>query len=754
MAPKSLLSSVSGLVLAAAATAAAAQSQPPAATTVQSVVVTATKREKSVETIPATVNAISGAELAQRGTQNLADIVELTPGVNLTTPADNADRITIRGIASEANTNPTAGMFYGDISLQDAYVPHVTLDPNPFDMADIEVLKGPQGTLFGASALNGAIRYVPQGPNMADFGGKYYVQGSTLSEGGNGGSVGLVLNLPIVKDQLALRIVLDDSALPGWIDNQRTGEKASNSGTQNGERAILEWKPTDRFDATLTFNRQALSFRDIPDADNLNGQLSADDRPRASPWRDEYDLASLRMNYDAGPFTLVSDTGYVYKTYHEFGEGSGQAVPGGAYPLINTLSHQYSNSYSQEFRLVSNDTPDSRWSWVVGVFASQQDIYQDGSYQLGDPSLSPAFSATLLNDILPDLGNLWLAIGQPDYEDGHIDVKVKELSGFFNVTRKLGDGFELTLGGRLYQTSSGGLVDNSGLEIDYSGLVTTGIPTGNQVVDTTVKDSGFNPTASLTWRPNSDVMLYATVSRGYRIGGPQSMISGLFATAPAPSTFKTDTIWNYETGLRARLFADTLQFDLTGFFETWKDPQVLIFIAGGLGGAYIDNVGGVNSEGVEAALQYHPPIVPGLTLKASATYDDAYTTTAFSTAAVGGTGLPKGSTWPLSPKWQTAATVSYDHSLGTWGWGAYVTDAYISQATYGVGQPNPVFGYNQVEAQIHIGAPHLPLRPEIAFTVSNLFDTRGITTSYSGAFWNEVTYIQPRTFTLRISGSF
>jgi len=753
MTSKHLLCGVSGLVVAAATTSAAAQTQPPATTTVEAVVVTATKRAKSVETIPASISAISGAELAERGTQNLADIVELTPGVNLTTPADNADRMSIRGIAAEANTNPTTGILYGDISLEDAYVPHFTLDPNPFDMQDVEVLKGPQGTLFGASALNGAVRYVPQGPDLASFGGKFYAQGSSVSEGGDGGSVGGVLNLPIVKDQLALRIVADDSALPGWIDNLRTGAKNSNHGSQNGERVILEWKPFDRLDGTLTYNRQAMSFADIPDADNLNGQLSADDRPRASPWHDAYDLVSLRMNYDAGPFTIVSDSGYVHKSYFEFGEGSGQAVPGGAYPLINTLSNQYSESYSQELRLVSNDTPDSRWSWLVGAFASRQDIQQAGAYQLGSPSLSPQFTATLLNGIAPDFGDLWLALGQPDYQDGQINVSVKEVAGFFNVTRKLGDGIELTLGGRLYQTSSGGQVDNSGLELDYNGLITTGVPTGNQVLDKTVNDSGFNPSASLTWRANSDVMLYAAVSRGYRIGGVQWGISGLLASAPAPSTFKTDTIWNYETGLRARLFDNTLQFDLTGFYERWTDPQVLVFIAGGAEGAYIDNVGGVDSEGVETALQYHAPFAPGLTLKTSATYDDAYTTTDFTTA-VGGNGLPKGSAWPLSPKWQTAATVSYDHSLGSWAWGAYVTDAYISHAIYGISQPNVVFGYNQVDAQIHVRAPDLPLKPELALTVSNLFDTRGITTSYSGSFWNEVTYIQPRTFTLRISGSF
>jgi outer membrane receptor protein involved in Fe transport len=714
-------------------------------------VVTATKREKSVETIPAAISVISSKEIADRGIQNLAQIVELTPGVNLTTPADNADRITIRGIASEANTNPTAGILYGDISLEDAYVPHFTLNPNPFDMQDVEVLKGPQGTLFGASALNGAIRFVPQPPNMTEFGGKYYVQGSAVSEGGDGGSIGGVLNIPIIKDQLAIRIVADGSELPGWVDNLRTGQKNANRGSQNGQRVILEWKPTNRFDAQLTFNRQAVSYDDTPDTDNLNGQLSAADRPRASPWHDEYDLVSLRMNYDAGAFTFVSDTGYIYKTYYEFGEGSGEAIPGGAYPIIATVSHQYSNSYSQEFRFVSNDTPDSKWSWVAGAFASRQDIWQDGAYQLGSPTLSPEFTASLLDLIAPELGNVWLELGQPDYQNGHIDVRVDELAGFFNVTRKLGDGFELTLGGRVYGTSSGGLVVNSGLALDYNALITTGVPSAVQVLNDTVKDSGFNPSASLSWRPTEGIMFYAAVARGYRVGGVQWGVSGLLGSAPAPSTFKTDTIWNYETGLRARLFDNTLQFDLTGFYERWKNPQVLVFIAGGAEGAYIDNVGGVISEGVETSLQYHAPFLPGLILKASATYNDAYTTTDFVSV---GASLPKGSPWPLAPKWQTATTLSYDHSLKDWSWGAYVTDAFISHAIYGVNQPNVVFGYHQVDAQIHVQAPHLPLRPELALTVTNIGDVRGITTSYSGAFWNEVTYIQPRTFTLRISGSF
>lgn len=751
-----LVSGASGLALAAAASTAMAQeaqSAPPQQpSTVQEVVVTATKRVRSVETIPATIDVIGGGEIAQRGIQGLADVVELTPGVNLTTPANNADRITIRGIAGEANTNPTAGILFGDISLQDAYVPHFTLDPYPFDMQDIEVLKGPQGTLFGAQALNGAVRYSPQEPNLSDYGGHWFSQGSFVGGGGDGWAAGAAVNLPVVKDRFAIRVMAYDEGLPGWIDNTRTGVKDSNKGEQNGERVIAEWKPTDRFDAILTFNRQEVHYDDIPDADNLNGQLSASDRPRASPWGDEYDLASLRLDYDAGPFTFVSETGYVRKTYHSFGENSFSEVPGGAYPLVNTIATEHSDSYSQEFRLVSKDTPSSPWSWVVGAYAARQDINQYGAYQLGAPSLPAAFTGGLLNTVLPGLGDLWLATGQPDYTDSTIEVAVKEIAGFASVTRKLGGGFDLTLGGRLYKTSSGGLVDNTGLLLDFNSYVTTGVPFGSQVLDKTVDDSGFNPSASLSWRPNSATMLYATVSKGYRVGGVQWGNSGLLATAPAPSTFRTDTIWNYEVGLRSRFLDDTLQFDATAFLEKWKDPQVLVFVSGGLG-AYIDNVGGVTSRGVETALEYHPPILPGLGLRASATYDDAHTTTNFVTA-VGSQLLPEGSVWPLSPKWQTAVTVSYDKDLGKYAWGAYLTDAYISHAIYGVGQPNVVFGYSQVDAQVHLSAHFLPMHPELAFTVSNLFDSRGITTSYSGTFWNEVTYIQPRTYTIRISGSF
>ncbi|MBN8886769.1 MAG: TonB-dependent receptor [Rudaea sp.] len=738
----------------AAVAPASAQSDPPAGdkpAALESVVVTATKRAQSVESIPGSIAVITGSELEKRGAQNLANIVELVPGVNLTSPASNAARITIRGISGEANTNPTAGILFDDISFLDSYVPHVTLDPNPFDMENVEVLKGPQGTLFGASALNGAIRYVPVAPDFGALEGKYYVQGGSVSHGNNPWGAGAMINVPLTSDTLALRVVAYDSGTPGWIDNVLRGDKDGNRGHQSGQRAILAWKPNEALQVQLTYATQRTTQHDIGEANNRDGVLANDDHLRQSPWSGNYDLTSLKVQYDFGAFDFVSSTGYVWKDYRSFIEGTGQQIPGGGYPLVATTYHDTSNSWSQELRLVSKDDADSNWRWVGGVFASHQSISQRDAYPLGDPSLSPLTAASLLDRILlPGAGAAWLALGQPPYEKLDLDVQVKELAAFFDVTRKFGDSWEASIGGRLYRTSSGGTADNTGLL-----LALTGSPNG-RYIDQTVKDSGFDPKVSLQWHVTDSAMLYGAVSKGYRVGGVQWGVSGLFTTMQAPPTFKTDTIWNYEIGLRSRWLDNTLQVDATAFYEKWNNPQVLVFTEGGLG-SYIDNVGGVTSKGVETSLQYLFPQVSGLKFRFAATYNLAKTTSDFVTAVSTQPLVPKGTAWPLSPKWQGAATLDYQRSMGSWYWGGYLTDAYIGRATYGINQPDTVFGYSEVDAQLRVGFSTLPTSPEISLSLNNAFDRRGITTAYSGgpAYpWHEVTYIQPRTWMLRLSGSY
>ncbi|MFT3754538.1 MAG: TonB-dependent receptor [Pseudoxanthomonas sp.] len=746
------LMTVSALSLAIAQAHAQEQAtqEPPAgnaarsATELDTVVVTATKREKALRDVPASITAISGDELEQRGVQNIEEITRLVPGVNISSPAGNAQRITIRGIAGEANTNPTTGILFGNTSFTDAYVPHVTMDPNPFDMQSVEVLKGPQGTLFGASALNGAVRYTPAQPVLGETSGKYYLQGGSVSEGSSVWGTGAALNLPVGNDA-ALRVVAFDRKLPGWVDDVVPGKKDANQGTQHGFRGILAVQPDDALDIRLTYAYQKTDRDDSASADNFDGILLQRTHALTSPSSQKYHLGNLSISYDLGAFRFVSETSAIYKRYHAVGESSGNLIPLsmiGNQPLVIGPGDEQSDTYSQEFRLVSNDGPDSDWSWIVGVFGSRQDIDQYGANQLGNP----AIVIPVLNLLGPGLGNLWYALGQPDYSASYIDVRVQEVAAFFDLTRNLGN-WELSAGGRLYKTKSGGTVLNNGLM-----MTVLGFPAG-YVIDDTVEDSGFSPKLSVLWRASDNVNFYSTVSKGYRVGGVQWGTAGL--TGLAPNTFKTDTIWNYELGMRSTWLDRTLSLDATAFYEKWKDPQVLVFPPG-MPAAYVDNVGGVTSKGLEAALRYLFPI-DGLSLGLSASYTDAKTTEAFTDSA--GHLVPAGTRWPLSPKVQTAATLAYDRYAGNWHFGGSITNAYMSKAIYGINQASEVFGYPLTDVQLRLANTAWKTQPELSLTVSNIADKRGLSTAYAGGTfvgtpWYSGSYVQPRTVMLRLSGSF
>ncbi|HVT34339.1 MAG TPA: TonB-dependent receptor plug domain-containing protein, partial [Nevskiaceae bacterium] len=168
------------------------------ATQLEEVVVTATKRAKNVREIPATIVGFSGEQLERDNVKGMEDLARLVPGVNYTMPSEGTPRITIRGIAGQPATNATTGILYGDISFNDTYLPRVVPDPLPFDLQTVEILKGPQGTLFGAGALNGAIRYVPEPAKPGVWETKYTAEYTRVHEGDRGAPVyGAVVNAPL-----------------------------------------------------------------------------------------------------------------------------------------------------------------------------------------------------------------------------------------------------------------------------------------------------------------------------------------------------------------------------------------------------------------------------------------------------------------------------------------------------------------------------------------------------------------------------
>lgn len=724
----------------------ASAADEPSTPQIAEVIVTATKRAENVRDIPASIAVLSGEDLERRGAQDTADIVKLVPGANVTSTGDSPQRVTIRGISSDIGTSSTTGTLFGNVSFTEAWTPVVALDPNPFDMGSVEVLKGPQGTLYGASALNGAVRYVPTLPKFGAYEVKWYGQYTSVHEGAAGPSYGAAVNLPF-GDTLALRMMAFDRESPGYIDNTRTGDKDINRTDQQGARALLGWRPGDAWDILLTGAWQETDLRDVGIADNDQGNLESRDRARPSPNHTQYALADLAITYDGDWAQFVSDTSYVDKGGHNFFDASSRTSGSGALPLIAQYYVGDSHTVGQEFRLVSIDDPQNRWKWVTGLFGWQQDVRNTLTVPLAI-ELTPL--ATIIDALhLGPLGSLFTETGSPIVTKTDGDVRIRELAAFGELTRRFGDSVEVSLGGRLYRTESGGSNAQSGVYVLAQQLQSP------FVIEDTVKESGFNPKASIVWHLNDDILAYGLASKGFRVGGIQTGLTQSFGRNAAPETFKSDTLWNYEAGIRTQFFHNTLRLDLTGFLVDWKNPQSLQQDASGLS-VYIDNVGGVRSKGGDLSMQYRFPWA-GLSLTNAVSYADTVTTKPFTTAT--GNVYPSGTSWPLAPKWQTASTLSFLQPIGDWLFGGYATYTYIGK-TVPVFGAHEVFNYHQVDLQLSVSNPAIAWLPEVALIVNNLTDERGITNAFTSGIptaalaAQEYYYITPRAISVRLMGHF
>ncbi|NGY04105.1 TonB-dependent receptor [Solimonas terrae] len=706
------------------------------------IVVTATKREQSLRQIPASITALGGADLERRGAQGVEDIARLVPGVNFTADSVNASQVTIRGISTTTLGNPTTGVLFGDVSFTDAYLPRVTLDPNPFDMKSVEVLKGPQGTLFGSAALNGAIRYVPEPPKFGEYETRWFAQYSMVDGGGEAPTYGAAVNLPF-GDELALRMMAFKRKSPGWIDNTHTGEHDINSVGQEGARGILGWRPGDNLDVHLSYVWQQTNVRDSPYAEDRSGELTRDTTSRPSPVDSQYRLADLVARYSFESMDLVSDTAWVDKSAHKALDASTD-LTGSTFPYVLLDDVDGSDTYSQELRLVSTDTS-SPWRWVTGVFGMHQSLNFVPEYSV---ALTPGFDLQALAGAL-DLPIQGL-LAQGDSVNllrVRTQATIEELALFGDVTRRLGDSVELSIGGRLYHSRSGGSVLQDGALV----LLTGALQNDNRGV---IKASGFNPKASALWHITHDVLVYTAVSKGFRNGGLQPGFTTPLSAKQAPDRFTADTLWNYEAGTRTQWLDNTLHVDATAFYVDWKNPQILLGDSV-LHLPYLDNAGRVKSVGIETAVQWLPAWAPGLSINASA----AWTRTETAEAFEGQTGatLPKGTPWPYAARWQTATTVSYAHEFGDWTAEAGVTHSWLSKAWADLEQTEPVFDYQQWDAQLNLSNAAIRWLPEIGVTVSNLANERGIANVIVGGVVtrvDKVTYIQPRAVLLRLSGSF
>ncbi|HET8881059.1 MAG TPA: TonB-dependent receptor [Solimonas sp.] len=721
----------------------------PAGGGIAEIIVTATKREKSVRDIPVSINAISGESLEKSGARDIRDYIATVPGITLQDDSSGdagGRKITVRGVGpSQLNGvsgNQTVGQFIGDIPMTDPYSNFVTPDLDPFDLQTVEILKGPQGTYFGASALNGAIRYVPNKPQLGQWGLRGFAEALSISDGGIDGTYAAAVNIP-VGETFAARATGVLQNTPGYIDNLQRDDKDADSRRKWSARGALRWQPLERLDINVMALRQQSRKDDVLDIDNDDEQLTNNSRPGPSTLKTGFDLLSLDARYDIDEWgTLVWQSSRQHKRAH--GDLDSTLFTGSAgIPNFRAYSNADIDGTTHELRLVSPDG--GRWDWIIGAF------YLDYGADVVNDAYLPGTALPLPS--LPIVGQI---IGPRGISYGIVKTApdARETSLYGELTRRLGDSWEATVGARLYRTRISGTSVADGL-------------LGALVPDTDIDqhDKGVSPKFSLSYKPSKSFMAYVTVARGFQFGGINTGVSGLpfdnpLTGPPVPPSFKSSSLWNREVGIRTDWFHRTLRVDLTYYDLDWRDAQFVEFNDNlVIDTSYVSNVGKVRSQGVETSIIYLTPL-DGLSLNVAAGYSRALTATTYTAAS--GAVVEPGTEMPNSPRWQTATTLAYSKPFGNWLVGGSLTHTYTGRAYDTIVHDHTIFDYNAFNVGLSLARTDLPGAPTLSFTATNLGDTRGVvgrssSTGVSGLTGSETPsyiFIRPRAYAVRLSFQF
>jgi iron complex outermembrane recepter protein len=622
---------------------AMAQNAPPQrsarSASLEEIVVTATRREENLLEVPLSIAAYTQESLDQKGVRTIEDLARITPGLSIMQGFSGIRYISIRGVESRWGAT-TTGVYIDETPIQVRSLSISTnFYPALFDLERVEVLRGPQGTLFGAGAMGGAVRFIIRKPDLNEYSGSVRTEAGFTEGGDPTYEVGGAFGGPIVEEKLGLRVSGYYRKEGGYIDrvpfyaNRGTAEENSNSRDVSVANASLRFAPTESLTITPAVFYQKVNRDDteqfwtwtqqsarapLPDFTNAEGV--------ASFGEDQTVLPSLNVEFDAGPLTLISNTSYMDREVESSDDGTaflldvfGPAFGGtfdlqlpdaGERGLIDLNMTQ--RSFTQELRLQSNKTDESRFNYVFGLY--YQKLRQTVSER--DRAVVPdVFSP---NIIAPLFG---LPVGFPlpiTEADGAFTVAFDEsideqYAAFTNLDYRLTDKLTLSAGARI-----------SRMKFDFLGTSEfVGFP---DRAEGTAEETPVTPKVGIEYTPNDNWLLYASAAEGFRPGGanrlvtPGTCVSELEAVGldQVPSEYKPDSVWSYELGAKGVLGA-AVTLSASVFNIEWTDRQQLRTLLP-CGSVFIDNLGDARSRGFDMLLTVSP--ASGLSFDIGVGYQD------------------------------------------------------------------------------------------------------------------------------------
>jgi outer membrane receptor protein involved in Fe transport len=629
----------------------AASAGPPATAKVQELVVTAGRREQALSKVAISVSAFTAKTLDVKGVKSFADLAKFTPGVTY-----NEDRhdVSIRGVVSQAGSG-TTGVYIDDTPIQ---VRALGLNANNtlpavFDLDRVEVLRGPQGTLFGAGSEGGTVRYITRQPSLTSFTGVSHGEVAFTQNGAPSYEGGAAMGGPLVMDKLGFRVSAWGRRDGGWIDREDyvTGQVTQHNANWVNTwvlRGSLAWSPIANLLITPGIdyqNRYQHNYDNYWLSESNPGDgVFRTGTPEHMADKDWFYLPTLKIEYDLPGVKIISNTSYYKRLervngysgtlydlsyFQQLTEGgtdpqlnpctfcygpdplllpTGPNLPGfGRYVAVNLITNRQWN-ITQEFRLQSAD-PNARLFWTLGGFYAHNT--QRSTEEIIDPQL-PALSQYLWGeDMITAWGQELLPNGD-DYINsttGHD----RQVALFADATYSITDQLKIEGGVRYAWTHFDFFNVTDGAQNVYDNGGFPQYATGSK------DETPFTPKIGLNWQVTPNDMIYVTASKGYRIGGatpPLPIVCG----PTFPSSYDSDSVWNYEIGTKDHFFDSKLAVQASAYYLKWKNIQQAIYVPA-CGIQYTTNVGDAVSKGFDLQTQMY--ITSALEVDASVGYTDA-----------------------------------------------------------------------------------------------------------------------------------
>ncbi|OXE37007.1 MAG: TonB-dependent receptor [Phenylobacterium zucineum] len=655
--------------LLALTTAAPAMAAAAADTQVEELVVTARKRDEALIDVPFSVNAMSETKMRDRGATNIEDISRNIAGFTVQNLGPGQSQIAIRGISAgqlvrdQPGVKEQVGVYLDEsvISLS-LFTPDLDL----FDLNRVEVLRGPQGTLFGSGSLSGTVRYITNQPTTAKLEGALEATVSKVSHGGTGGDLKGMINIPI-NDKAAVRVAAFTEAFPGFIDAVQPGGKIKedvNDGRHQGFRASLLLQPTDNLTLTPRIIYQKVDVNGFNRVDEFNilANSYTTTRPKVAlgnlnqftqlreKFEDTFKLADMTAKLDLENASITSISSYTDRDVLVLRDATAltSSITGGSIglaqnvytlnaPLLDTTKIKL---FTQEVRLASKGG--DKLDWLVGVFYSKMDRNYG---QFLDVAGFSALTGIPTKSVRAPTDALYFST---------VPYTLTQSALFGEATYKITDKLDITAGLRLanYEekrklTFDGIFADQT---IDYPG---------------NVKASDTAPRVILAYKATDSVTLNAQVSKGFRLGGVNDPLNKPLCSAADLKTFGTlakpafnnESVWNYEAGLKAKLPEGRGSFTAAAFVSDISDLQATVD-AGSCSSRVIVNVPKARSTGFEAELSTR--LTENFDVSASASFNNSELRSDVKDA----TGailqaLRSGNRLPTVPRFQAAVSLGY-----------------------------------------------------------------------------------------------